>query len=425
MFRIRDEQKNNIRSEQFQTRLNACEQVLRESSIKRSVKSIYQIYSLIVEEENDRESFEQKRERFENAISELEKYVNSHRSDVDLKLLSNKELNQHFYYACINSKHLTVDRVKEYFDLGADLNFIDDEYDKFTLTPFHHVANTDNVDILREFFKRGANPNVDFGDNYKTSVFVRYHSSNLEKIKLFVENGARIDSVDTRGESVLHEVSHSANAFECVKYLVTKGADVNLRDKDGRNPLFNAIICNGHRILEYLLHEGADMNCADNAGITPLLLAVSLDRTESARILLESGADKTIRNGQNKTAYELALEKGYLESAKLLEPNKYESDYKNRPDFKEIIESKKKIVDKLKRGLSYRTSNREYHAELKCENGVYKYELYDNFSPDVEDVRTFETDDEALKFLYNQVNWELNRGKTEAQLYKNLIERIF
>ncbi len=56
-----------------------------------------------------------------------------------------------------------------------------------------------------------------------------------------------------------------------VRHLISKGADVNKADIDGRTPLYEAS-ANGHEsVVRLLIAAEADVNKADNNGWTPLL----------------------------------------------------------------------------------------------------------------------------------------------------------
>jgi hypothetical protein len=61
-----------------------------------------------------------------------------------------------------------------------------------------------------------------------------------------------------------------------VKALLTRGAKVNARDKQGRTALHYAAARHRHRdnhIVRLLIAAGADVNAKDHAGVTPLMLA--------------------------------------------------------------------------------------------------------------------------------------------------------
>lgn len=110
--------------------------------------------------------------------------------------------------------------------------------------------------------------------------------------------------------------------------------------------------------------------------------------------------------------------------AKLLEPEKFQNDYLNRPEYQEMEKYKAQIIEKFKNGKSYTTCDKEGHGELKLNNGVYEYKYESHFSDDDYSC-TYKTDEELLKYLYSQRSWELNHGKTEKDIYKSICERLY
>src|SRR5215470_14069801 len=59
--------------------------------------------------------------------------------------------------------------------------------------------------------------------------------------------------------------------------------------------------------IEALLGKGADLEVRDNDGRTPLMLAAQYGRTDCVRLLLEKGAKPDARDARHWTAYMLAL----------------------------------------------------------------------------------------------------------------------
>ena len=48
-----------------------------------------------------------------------------------------------------------------------------------------------------------------------------------------------------------------------VKFLIEKGANLDLENKAGWTPLTKAIDCNKQEIIEFLIDKGADLNLID------------------------------------------------------------------------------------------------------------------------------------------------------------------
>ena len=98
-----------------------------------------------------------------------------------------------------------------------------------------------------------------------------------------------------RGLTALHYAA-GAGHKEIAEFLISKGADLNVRDNDGSSPLHNAT--DYKEIVELLIAKGADVN-AKNKGDSTVLDYVDTAETEIADLLRKHGA---------KTAEELKAE---------------------------------------------------------------------------------------------------------------------
>lgn len=102
--------------------------------------------------------------------------------------------------------------------------------------------------------------------------------------------------------------------MDIVKYLVSKGANVNGSKENGMGmtPLHLAAV-NPEEItlepLKYLIKSGAKLNIQDSFGNTPLFLAFGSGNNEAVKLLIENGADISIRNNDGALFNEVAAEK--------------------------------------------------------------------------------------------------------------------
>jgi ankyrin repeat protein len=108
--------------------------------------------------------------------------------------------------------------------------------------------------------------------------------------------------------------------FEAARYLVLKGADVNLPSNNGFNvfPLHSAAAGNYTDIARMLVENGAKVNVKQQAGVTPLHSAAQNGNLDLLIMLLENGAQVDIRMEGGKLPADLAREKGFDDIAEIL-----------------------------------------------------------------------------------------------------------
>jgi ankyrin repeat protein len=95
--------------------------------------------------------------------------------------------------------------------------------------------------------------------------------------------------------------------------LLSRGADILVRDRDGNSALHHAVLMDRLELIEPLLSAGADVEAVDGRGRTPLHLAVQAGSFEACRLLLEAGASVNRGDGVGNTPLHLAAEQGNLE----------------------------------------------------------------------------------------------------------------
>ncbi|MCA9155137.1 MAG: ankyrin repeat domain-containing protein [Planctomycetales bacterium] len=194
-----------------------------------------------------------------------------------------------------------LETVKRLIQAGADPNSVD-EHGMGTLLTFH-------PEVTRYLLERGADPDLQRNENI-APVIVGV-CNNYECLKWMVEAGANVNRAsDHNGETALHGVAGSAEA-RSVRLLLAHGANPNARTKPG--------------MRTYALWRDARVR-----GETPLHRAAAWGSSEVIQLLLDAGADPTIRDANKDTP--LSWASWYLRDKSIIDQLWYEGSGVG-PDF--------------------------------------------------------------------------------------------
>ncbi|MGE3228589.1 MAG: quinoprotein dehydrogenase-associated putative ABC transporter substrate-binding protein [Hyphomicrobium sp.] len=131
---------------------------------------------------------------------------------------------------------------------------------------------------------------------------------------------ARLETWLAEGADVDQELENAIIAKDAdrVRFLIKKGADVNMRDSGGASPLDTAARNRITSLVEILIDAGADPNSADADGFFPLLHAINRNHVPTVEMLARKGADLNKRNKQEITPLSWAIGDGKFFAAKAL-----------------------------------------------------------------------------------------------------------
>lgn len=126
-------------------------------------------------------------------------------------------------------------KVKELVSKGADVNSKGDQW----FTPLHNACGNfrPNITLIKFLIEKGADITADSKYN-GTPLHWACYTGNLDVVKLLIEKGGDINLQDSyRGNTPLHDAAgaHEVN-LKLVKYLLSLGADVEIKNKHGKTP---------------------------------------------------------------------------------------------------------------------------------------------------------------------------------------------
>lgn len=104
-----------------------------------------------------------------------------------------------------------------------------------------------------------------------------------------------------------------------LKRVLTRVADVNVRNKHGMTALMRAAYHGHEQMVRVLLEHGADPNVMRNDRFTALALAAFFGHTETVRILIEHGAKTEVVTRCGTSAHMWATARTFNEAARFLE----------------------------------------------------------------------------------------------------------
>ena len=111
------------------------------------------------------------------------------------------------------------------------------------------------------------------------------------------------------GETALHIVAQRRDAV-WIRFLAQRGANPNVRDRNGVTPLTIAVNLGHVEGAEALLNAGARPDERGSAGETPLMIAAHRRDTAMVRLLLSKGADPQQTDASGRSAREIAEAQG-------------------------------------------------------------------------------------------------------------------
>jgi len=143
----------------------------------------------------------------------------------------------------VNVRTSEVPPVRRFVTPLGDLSWVD-----FTgQTPFLRAALSGDVTVMKLLLQRGADPNIPTNSNTTAlmvaagvnwvvaQTYTESKESLLEAVKMCIELGGDVNAANTMG---LTPVMGAANrgSDEIVQFLVSKGARLDVKDKEGRTP---------------------------------------------------------------------------------------------------------------------------------------------------------------------------------------------
>lgn len=149
-----------------------------------------------------------------------------------------------------------------------------------------------------------------FSDSYKFLEAVKKADGDKVTEALSEPGTTIINTRDiTSGETAMHIVT-ARRDLTWMSFLISKGANVNMRDVKGATPLVVAANLGFIEGVDLLIEKGARVDEPNATGETPLIYAVHSRNVPLMRTLLKAGADPDRADSSGRSARDYAMVSG-------------------------------------------------------------------------------------------------------------------
>uniref|UniRef100_A0A8D0A1U4 Euchromatic histone-lysine N-methyltransferase 1b n=1 Tax=Sander lucioperca TaxID=283035 RepID=A0A8D0A1U4_SANLU len=272
-------------------------------------------------------------------------------------LIRPKKLRFHPKQLYLSAKQGELKKVVLMLVDGIDPNFKMESQNK--RTPLHAAAEGGYKDICHMLVQAGAN--VDMCDeDQRTPLMEACENNYMETVQYLLRAGASATHKDVEGFTCLHLAAKSGHYsivehilstglinINCqddggwtamiwateykhvdqVKLLLSKGADISIRDKEENICLHWAAFSGSVEIAELLLNARCHLQAVNIHGDSPLHIAARENRLECVTLFLTRGADVFLKNREGETPPDCCSHNSKAWAA--LQANRRERDAKN------------------------------------------------------------------------------------------------
>jgi ankyrin repeat protein len=209
------------------------------------------------------------------------------------------------HFALKNSK-VNMGIVKLLTDKGIDA----EARDVYGKSPLHLCGTESHYDALVMLLIHDLDVKVATGEkiNLLHTIF-RRNNVNKELLSLLISKGADVNGKDCEGRTALHCACNSH--FDVSTASVQSGKEVNTTNNSKRNILDNTILSDTSKakIIIFLLENGAIVNAKDSANRSVLHYAAFQRNYNCIKVLLDRGADINAVDDFDNTALHAAFKR--------------------------------------------------------------------------------------------------------------------
>ena len=147
--------------------------------------------------------------------------------------------------------------------------------------------------------------------NLNIKLIEASENDDLKRVKHLLDSGADVNATNIFKQTALTAAA-SFSYWDIVKVLLERKANINFQNGEyGMSALMYASESGDEEIAKFLIERGADVNLKDNWDFTALMRASKGGYDKIVRLLLKHGADPHAKNEDGDTALDLATRRNY------------------------------------------------------------------------------------------------------------------
>ncbi|XP_011667498.1 ankyrin-1-like [Strongylocentrotus purpuratus] len=205
-----------------------------------------------------------------------------------------------------------LDIVKFFISKGAGVNEEDDR----RMIPLHGAAAGGHMEVMEYLIQQGSDLNKNGNDGW-TPLHAAISNGHLEVVNVLFAEGAQ----GTRFEGLtLLYIASRYDHVDVVKFLVSKGCDVNEKSECGKSPLHAACYTGNMNIVKLLVHHKANVNEQDRDGWKPLEAAAQEGHRDVVDYLALNGVHVNVRDIDGSTPLQKTANADHLNAIKVISP---------------------------------------------------------------------------------------------------------
>ncbi len=187
----------------------------------------------------------------------------------------------------------TLEFAKLLVEYGANVNA---KIKKSGDTPLAIAVYMNNLDIVNYLISKGANKFV-LNNNQETLLSYTTGHENVTMAKFLIENGLDVNEKNINQETVVLQSFFKWQAcsgnpsFELAQLFIDYGADINAQNNSGSVAIHCAALTGNLNSIKFLLKRGANINIRDKEGLSALDYAMKYDLTLTQIYLKSNGAN--------------------------------------------------------------------------------------------------------------------------------------